>query len=55
MTVSALVRVLVESFLPDTHQKYVMQNLKVSEWYCQYRSFVPDFLKGRPRSLIIHA
>ena len=54
MTVSALVRVLVESFLPDTRQKYVMQNLKVSEWYHQYRSFVPDFLQGRPCSLIIH-
>ena len=31
-----------------------MQNLKVSEWYRQYRSFVPDFLRGRPHSLIIH-
>ena len=54
MTVSALVRVLVESFLPDMRRKYVIQNLKVSEWYRQYRSFVPDFLRGRPRSLIIH-
>ena len=44
MTVSALVRVLVESFLPDMHQKYVVQNLKASEWYRQYKSFVPDFL-----------
>lgn len=54
MTVSGLVRVLVESFLPDMHQKYVIQNLKASEWYRQYKSFVPDFLRGRPRSLIIH-
>lgn len=54
MTVSALVRVLVESFLPDMRQKYVIQNLKASEWYRQYKSFVPDFLRGRPRSLIIH-
>jgi len=26
MTLSALVRVLVESFLPDMHQKYAMNN-----------------------------
>ena len=54
MTVSALVRVLVESVLPDMHQKYVVQNLKASEWYRQYKSFVPNFLRGRPHSLIIH-
>lgn len=54
MTVSRLAKVLVESFLPDMYQKYVIQNLKASEWYRQYKSFVPNFLRGRPRSLIIH-
>ena len=54
MTLSALARVLVESFLPDMRQKYVMNNLKASEWYRQYNSFVPVFLRGRPRTLIAH-
>ena len=36
------------------HQKYVMNNLKASEWYRQYNSFVPVFLRGRPRTLIAH-
>ena len=54
MTLSALVRVLIDSYLPDMHQKYVMNNLKSSEWYRQYNSFVPVFLHGRPRSVITH-
>jgi len=44
----------VESFLPDMRQRYVTNNLKTSEWYRQYNSFVPEFLGGRPRSVIIH-
>ena len=53
-TLSALVTLLVERFLPDAQQSYVLPNLKASEWYRTYNEFVPEFLRGRPRSVILH-
>ena len=53
-TLSALVCLLVERFLPETQQSYVLPNLKASEWYRRYNDFVPGFLRGRPRSVILH-
>lgn len=53
-TLSALVTLLVERFLPDAQQRYVLPNLKASEWYRRYNDFVPGFLRGRPRSIILH-
>ena len=53
-TLSALVCLLVERFLPDAQQSYVFSNLKACEWYRQYNDVVPDFLRGRPRSVILH-
>ena len=53
-TLSALVCLLVERLLPDAQQSYVFSNLKACEWYRQYNDVVPDFLRGRPRSVILH-
>ena len=53
-TLSALVCLLVERFLPEAQQSYVLPNLKASEWYRRYNDFVPGFLRGRPRSVILH-
>lgn len=53
-TLSALVTQLTERFLPDLHRNYVMQNLKSSEMYRSYNNFVPEYLRGRPRSVILH-
>ena len=53
-TLSGLICLLVERFLPEAQQNYVLPNLKASEWYRQYNSFVPDYLRGRPRSIILH-
>ena len=54
VTLSSLVCLLVERFLPDAQQRYVLPNLKCSEWFRQYSDFVPDFLRERPRSVILH-
>ena len=54
MTLSGIACLLVEQFLPDAHRNYVLANVKVTEWYRCYKSFVPEFLRGRPRSVILH-
>ena len=51
MTLSALI---VEKFLPDSYQKYLFLNYKQSDMYRTYKSFVPSYLQGRPRSVILH-
>lgn len=55
MTLSAIATLIVETFLPDTYQKYLFMNYKQSAQYRSYKSFIPDFLHGRPRSVIIHS
>ena len=51
MTLSGIACLLVEQFLPDAHRNYVLANVKVTEWY---QCFVPEFLRDRPRSVILH-
>ena len=53
-TLSALVIQLTERFLPDLQRNCVMQNLKGSAKCRSYKDFVPDYLHGRPCSVIIH-
>lgn len=54
MTLSAAVTLIVEKFLPDSYQKYLFLNYKQSDMYRTYRSFVPSYLQGRPRSIVLH-
>ena len=54
MTLSGIACLLVEQFLPDAHRNYVLANVKVTEWYRRYKTFVPEFLRGRPRSVVLH-
>ena len=53
-TLSALVSLLVERFLPEAQQSYVLPNLKAAEWYRRYNDFVKRFLRCRSRSVILH-
>ena len=55
MTLSAIVTLIIDSFLPETYQKYLFLNYKQSSQYRSYKSFVPEFLHGRPRPVIIHS
>ena len=54
VTLSHLVRILVEEFLPEMLQKYQKQNFAMSESYRMYNEFVPSYLQGRPRPVILH-
>ena len=55
MTLSAIATLIVETFLPDTYQKYLFLNYKQSAQYRSYKSFIPECLHGRPRSVIVHS
>lgn len=54
ITLSHLVTILVEEFLPEMLRKYQKENFAMSEFYRSYNEFVPEYLKGRPRSVILH-
>ena len=54
ITISRLATVLYEEFNPDIHHKYLFLNYKTSSSYRTYNDFVPHYLHGRPRQVIIH-
>ena len=54
MTLSCIITLIMEIFLPESHQKYLFLNFKQSSQYRSYKEFVPDYLHGRPRSTISH-
>ena len=54
ITLSHLVTILVDEFLPEMLQKYKKENFAMSESYRSYNEFVPEYLKGRPRPVILH-
>ena len=54
LTLSRLVMVLNEHFLPDMHHKHMFLNHQMLPTYRAYNSFVPPYLHGRPRQVIIH-
>ena len=54
LTLSALVKILIEEFIPDIHHKYLLQNYKTSSSYRSYNDIVPPYLHDRPRSVIVH-
>ena len=45
---------MIESFLPDAHQKYLCLNYMQSSQYRSYKSHVPDYLHDKPRGTIVH-
>jgi len=54
LTLSGIASLLMDHFLPDMYQKYVFQNYKISEEYRAYSDNIPPYLKGRPKSIILH-
>ena len=54
MTLSSIITLITETFLPESHQKYLFLNYKQSSQYRSYKDFVPEYLHGRPRSTISH-
>jgi len=54
ITLSCLVEILITSFLPDSYEKYLFQNYKMSSAYRSYSEDIPKYLHGRPPALIKH-
>lgn len=54
LTLSAIVALIIEDFLPEIHSKYMFQNYAMSADYRSYNEFVPLYLRGRPRTIILH-
>ena len=54
ITLSHLVSVLIEQFLPEMFHKYQKQNFAMSESYRSYNEYIPEYLRGRPRAVILH-
>lgn len=52
-TLSYLVTVLIEEFLPESFHKYQKENFAMTEAYRSYNDFVPVYLRGRPRKVIL--
>ena len=44
ITLSEVMTILVETFLPETYQKYLFQNYAMTTAYRSYNDIVPDFL-----------
>ena len=40
--------------LPESFHKYQKENFAMTESYRSYNDFVPDYLRGRPRKVVIH-
>lgn len=53
-TLSQLVTILYVQFVPEAHHKYLYLNCRISDMYRSYNDFVPKYLQGRPRHVIIH-
>ena len=54
LTLSLIVTLLLEKFLPDCYQKYLFQNFRLTSFNRSYKTFVPCYLHDRPRNVILH-
>ena len=54
INLSHLADILINSFLPDSYEKYIFQNYKMNPAYRSYSEQVPEYLHGRPPALVEH-
>ena len=54
MTLSMIVTLLIEEYLPEMHLKYQFENFQMSKDYRTYNQFVPEYLQGRPPKVVRH-
>lgn len=53
-TLSTLMRVVIQDFLPDLFQNYVMLNYRASSNFKAYDASIPHYLHNRPRTVVQH-
>ncbi len=49
-----MVSIIVESYLPEAYQKYQLQNFQMTSSYRSYSATVPEYMRGRPKRVILH-
>ena len=54
VSLSHVVSIVIEQFLPEQHRKYLFLNFQMDPTYRAYTTHVPNYLQGRPRNVIIH-
>ena len=54
VTLSNIITILIEQYLPTCKQKYLFQNYKQSSQYRSYKKCVPAYLHDRPRGVVLH-
>ena len=54
ISLSHVVTIIIEQFLPEQHRKYLFLNFQMDPTYRAYTTHVPSYLQGRPRNVILH-
>ena len=54
MTLSSLVTLLIDTYFPEAYQNYLCLNYMQTSQYRAYKACVPEYLRERPRSTIVH-
>ncbi|CAB4018091.1 Hypothetical predicted protein [Paramuricea clavata] len=53
-TLSTMLTILVEEFIPESYDRYVENNAKSSSQYRQYNQTIPRYLHNRPPCVVDH-
>jgi len=53
-SLTGMLTILIEEFLPSNYERYCDENLKCNSWYRAYASNVPEYLRNKPRDLVKH-
>ncbi|XP_021348263.1 uncharacterized protein LOC110447122 [Mizuhopecten yessoensis] len=53
-TLSQLLTILVNKYLPDAYTRYKRKNIESSHLYRKYDESIPDFLHNRPKFVVQH-
>ena len=51
-SLSELLSVVIESFIPKHYQKYVELNIRYGDGYKKYAPGIPEFLRNRPKQIV---
>ena len=52
-SLSEMLKVVIESFLPSLYHRYVELNIRCSDEYKKYQSSLPTYLTNRPKNIIM--
>ena len=53
-SLSEMLKVVIESFLPSLYHRYVELNIRYCDEYKKYQRSLPTYLRNRPKNIIDH-